>query len=58
MNAEKPRNMISNLAEYDGEDQVISSHEMALKLQNKPESIVNVKSYIPSLDTAMDGFRG
>jgi archaellum biogenesis ATPase FlaH len=57
MNAEKPRNMTSNLAEYDGEDRVISSHEMALKLQDRPESIVNIKSYIPSLDIAMDGFR-
>ena len=46
-----------NLAEYDGQDKVISSHEMLLRLQEKPESLINVKSFIPSLDSAMDGFR-
>ena len=46
-----------NLAEYDGPDKVISSHEMSLQFQEKPDSVINVKSFIPSLDTAMDGFR-
>ena len=46
-----------NLAEYDGPDKVISSHEMSLQFQEKPDSVINVKSFIPSLDAAMDGFR-
>ncbi len=45
------------LAEYDGEDKVISSHEMALKFKEKPDSVIHVKSLIPSLDAATDGFR-
>jgi archaellum biogenesis ATPase FlaH len=46
-----------NLSEYKGEDEIISSQEMVLRFQQKPESILNLKSYIPSLDTAVDGFR-
>jgi archaellum biogenesis ATPase FlaH len=46
-----------NLAEYDGEDKVISSHEMQIKLQAKPEKMISVKSLIPSLDQAIEGFR-
>jgi len=49
--------MQKNLSEYDGEDKVISSHEMEIRLKDKPESVVNVKSFIPSLDNAVDGFR-
>jgi replicative DNA helicase len=48
---------LENLAEYDGPDKVISSHEMSLQFQEKPDSVINVKSFIPSLDAAMDGFR-
>lgn len=48
---------LKNWAEYYGEDRVISSHEMELKLKEKPESIINVKSLIPSLDNAVEGFR-
>lgn len=48
---------LKNLSEYAGEDQVISSHEMMLKLKDKPESVINIKSFIPSLDNAIDGFR-
>lgn len=48
---------IKNLAEYDGEDKIVSSHEMMLKLQNKPESVIDIKSFIPSLDNAVEGFR-
>jgi archaellum biogenesis ATPase FlaH len=44
-----------NLAEYQGEDAVISSHEMALRLKESRESIIKVKSSIPSLDDALDG---
>jgi replicative DNA helicase len=45
------------LCEYDGEDQVISSHEMALKFKEIPESLIRVKSFIPSLDRAVEDFR-
>ncbi len=50
-------NHSNNLAEYAGEDQVISSQEMSLRFKDRPESIINVKSFIPSLDAAVDGFR-
>ncbi len=46
-----------NLVEYAGEDQVISSQEISIRLKEKPESIINVKSFIPSLDAAVEGFR-
>jgi replicative DNA helicase len=46
-----------NLAEYDGEDKVVSSQELYLKLKEQPESIINAKSFIPTLDIAVDGFR-
>ena len=45
------------LAEYQGEDRVISSVEMALKLKESPESLIRVKSFIPSLDAAVEDFR-
>jgi len=48
---------LKSWADYDGEDKVISSQEMAIKLKEKPESVVNVKSFIPSLDNVVDGFR-
>lgn len=48
---------VKNLKEYKGEDRVISGHEMALKLKERPESIIQVKSLIPSLDEATEGFQ-
>lgn len=51
------KKILKNLAEYDGDDKVISSQDMALKLKEQPESIINVKSFIPTLDIAVDGFR-
>ena len=48
---------LKNLAEYDGEDRIISSHEMSLKLKESPDSIIQVKSLIPSLDSAIEDFR-
>lgn len=48
---------LKSLGTYDGEDRVISSHEMAIILKDRPQSIINLKSYIPSLDNAVDGFR-
>lgn len=44
--------------EYSGEDQVITSHELRIALnREKAAEYVNVKSKIPSLDKAVDGFR-
>ena len=51
---EKP---LVNLAEYQGEDQVVSSYEMQIKFKEKPESIIMVKSFIPTLDKYIEGFR-
>ena len=48
---------VKNLREYKGEDQVISSAEMILKLKDTPESLIKVKSLIPSLDSAIEDFR-
>jgi hypothetical protein len=50
---EKPK----DLAEYDGEYRVISAQEIQLELKNRPESVINVKSLIPSLDIATEGFQ-
>jgi replicative DNA helicase len=46
-----------DLKEYKGEDQVVSSHEMKIAFDNRPASIINVKSLIPLLDHYVDGFR-
>lgn len=50
---EKPK----NLAEYDGEYRVISSYEIEQALRNKPDSVITMKSLIPSLDAAIEGFQ-
>ncbi|OPY11723.1 MAG: replicative DNA helicase [Syntrophus sp. PtaB.Bin138] len=47
-----------SLRQYQGEDQVVTSHELRLSLnREKSAEYVNVKSKIPSLDEALDGFR-
>lgn len=51
------RKQQENLENYAGDDQVISSHEILLKLKEKPESVLNVKSLIPTLDGYINGFR-
>jgi replicative DNA helicase len=48
---------LRNLKDYNGEDRVISSAEMDLKLKESPDSIIRVKSFIPSLDAAIEDFR-
>ena len=48
---------LKNLAEYEGEDRIISSHEMSLKLKESPDSIIRVNSFIPSLDQAIEDFQ-
>jgi archaellum biogenesis ATPase FlaH len=46
-----------SLRHYSGEDRVISSHEMKLQLDSKPEAAFRVKSLIPSLDHNIEDFR-
>jgi predicted ATP-dependent serine protease len=46
-----------NLREYAGEDKVISAQEMLLNFNETPESLLRVKTNIPSLDAAVDGVR-
>ena len=46
-----------NLKDYSGEDRVVSSHEMKLTLDSRPEAVVRVKSMIPSLDRYIEDFR-
>lgn len=49
---------ISQLAAYDGEDQITTSHEMQIRLMSeKVAEYVNVKSLIPGIDAACEGFR-
>lgn len=48
----------ANLNEYAGEDQIISSHEMALSFSKMKDTRVNVMSRIPGIDRACEGFRG
>lgn len=48
---------VKALQEYQGEDRIISSHEMILRLKKKPQSLVGVKSFFPSLDAAIEDFR-
>lgn len=48
----------NSLRQYEGEDQVVSSHELKLKLsQEKAENFTQVKSQIPSLDRYIEDFR-
>jgi hypothetical protein len=46
-----------DLRNYQGEDRIVSSHEMNLKLKESPDSIIRVKSLIPSLDAEIQDFR-
>lgn len=46
------------LNDYDGDDKVISSHEMRLILSKDEATSVNVMSNIPGIDDACEGFRG
>jgi archaellum biogenesis ATPase FlaH len=47
----------ANLAEYSGDDAVVSSHEMQMLLKEQKASFVNLKSKIPSLDRYCEGFK-
>jgi replicative DNA helicase len=46
-----------NYVEYDGEDRVVSAHEMSLTFAEKDQFTINIKSGIPTLDYFCDGFR-
>ncbi len=46
-----------DLKNYRGPDQVITSFEFKAALGKKKETAVNVRSLIPSLDAAIDGFQ-
>jgi len=46
-----------SLKSYSGDDAVISSHELDLRLKQAPEALIRVKSFIPSLDDAIEDFR-
>ena len=50
-------NPSKNLAEYLGEDRVVSSFDIRDNLSSKPESILSLKSFIPSLDKYIEGFQ-
>ena len=54
MNAERAE----RLKEYDGDDKVVGGHELKLSFDHGPDTRVNVKSMIPGIDAACDGFRG
>lgn len=45
------------MREYDGEDKVVTSHELRIKLGNIQQSITNARCKIPGIDEACDGFR-
>lgn len=46
-----------SLGSYSGDDAVISSHEMDLRLKQTQDALIRVKSFIPSLDSAIEDFR-
>lgn len=49
---------LKRLKEYDGEDKVVTSHELKLKLDSEKDSEVRVISKIPGIDRACEGFQG
>ena len=51
------RKQQQSLRDYNGEDRVVSSHEMKLSLDSRPEAVICVKSMIPSLDRYIKDFR-
>lgn len=57
MKSEKEERSRKNWIDYQGEDRVVSAHELALTFQDKSEYTVNIKSGIPSLDQYTEGFR-
>jgi len=58
MTSSKDASLRKNLAEYDGEDKVLSAHEISLTFRENDEYSINAMSGIPSLDHYCQGFRG
>lgn len=61
MNNEKIENLIEKeekLAEYEGEDRVISSHDMRDKIKEAPTNENHIFSLMPSIDKYIEGFVG
>ena len=54
----QPESKATNLETYSGEDQVISSYEMQLRIQNAKVPTFQINSGIPALDYYIEGFRG
>lgn len=54
MNESNPKSW----TDYDGDDRVISSHEMGLLLSAQKTARVSVKSLLPTLDAYIEDFRG
>jgi len=49
---------IDTLRKYTGEDKIVTSHEMKIRLvKEKAAEYDNVKSGIPGIDRACEGFR-
>lgn len=57
MTSSKDESSGKNLAEYQGEDRVLSAHEISLTFREKDEYSINAMSGIPSLDHYCQGFR-
>lgn len=51
-------NLSKDLKNYQGDDRVVTSHELKAKMRDKEESVIDVRSLIPTLDAAIGGFRG
>ena len=48
---------LKKLREYDAADRVVTSHEMKLAFTREADSVIDVKSCIPGIDQACNGFR-
>jgi replicative DNA helicase len=48
---------LKKLREYNAEDRVVTSHEMKLAFTREADSVIDVKSCIPGIDQACNGFR-
>ncbi len=58
-NLETPskKEKITNLKTYQGDDRVVSSAEWLAEHESEPPFLFSLKSHIPALDHAVDGFR-
>jgi archaellum biogenesis ATPase FlaH len=48
---------LKKLREYNADDRVVTSHEMKLAFSKEADNVVDVKSLIPGIDQACEGFR-